>query len=101
MSEFLTRVANSDKKLGGAFLQLLSETEHVAKWIGATRDEPTSRWIAIRPKTYEVKFNIVKAFQSFYKRVIHQIFECLWWLKGARWKRLTLREVILGEINFE
>ena len=90
----------SDKKLGGAFLQFLSETEHVAKWIGGTREEPTSRWIAIRPKTYEVKFNIVKAFQSFYKRVIHQILEYLWWLKGARWKRLTLKEVILGEINF-
>ena len=94
MSELLTRVANSDKKLGGAFLQFLSETEHVAKWIGATRDEPTSRWIAIRPKTYEVKFNIVKAFQSFYKRVIHQILE--WWKRLT----LTLREVILGEINF-
>ena len=80
----------SDKKLGGAFLQFLSETEHVAKWIGGTREEPTSRWIAIRPKTYEVKFNIVKPFQSFYKRVIHQLLKCLWWLKGARWKRLTL-----------
>ena len=90
----------SDKKLGGAFLQFLSETEHVAKWIGGTREEPTSRWIAIRPKTYEVKFNIVKAFQSFYKTVIHQKLEYLWWLKGARWKRLTLKEVILGEINF-
>ena len=94
MSEFLTRVANSDKRLGGAFLQFLSETEHVAKWIGATQDEPTSRWIAIRPKTYEVKFNIIKAFQSFYKRVIHQILE--WWKRLT----LTLREVILGEINF-
>ena len=80
----------SDKKLVGPFLQFLSETEHVAKWIGGTREEPTSRWIAIRPKTYEVKFNIVKAFQSFYKTVIHQKLEYLWWLKGARWKRLTL-----------